>query len=57
MLKVVFEINFKIKIKELFKDYEQNGWQLGYQVQLNGIGIEGMANDINVEDSDSGLFI
>uniref|UniRef100_A0AC35G8Q4 Uncharacterized protein n=1 Tax=Panagrolaimus sp. PS1159 TaxID=55785 RepID=A0AC35G8Q4_9BILA len=35
------------------EDYEQNGWQLGYQVQLNGIGIEGMANDINVEDSDS----
>uniref|UniRef100_A0A914Z4X6 Uncharacterized protein n=1 Tax=Panagrolaimus superbus TaxID=310955 RepID=A0A914Z4X6_9BILA len=35
------------------EDYEQNGWQIGYQVQLHGAGIEGMVNEIDVEDSDS----
>ena len=48
----VWLIIFIIKYTLLIIEYQQDGWQIGYAVELNGVGIERMVHD-NVVDADT----
>ena len=42
-------------LKQCFEDYERDGWQVGYEVQLNGVGIQRVVENPADNDSESGI--